>query len=192
MNDSEKKAGYGVEGVEFSQNELNAHNERIDAKQEKEAKEQSREGQQEREASARHEIEQVTDEKERVGEKAEAAVERSSVERPANTKAARKKAYDSIVKQTQSELHPASRAFSKVIHNPVIEKTSEIAGSTIARPNAILSGAIFAFLITLSIYVVARANGYPLSGFETIAGFIAGWIIGILYDFFKVMITGKK
>jgi hypothetical protein len=97
-----------------------------------------------------------------------------------------------IQRLSLAELPLASRAFSKVIHNPAIEKTSEVVGSTIARPNAILSGALFAFLITLLIYVVARANGYPLSGSETIAGFILGWVIGMLYDFFRVMITGKK
>lgn len=188
MNDNEKKANYGTERIEFSQQELDAHNERVQSNHENESRERNPEGQQEREASARHEIEQVANEKERTDDKKVEVV----AERPANTKTARKKAYNSIIKQTQSELSPASRTFSKIIHNPAIEKASEIAGSTVARPNAILSGAIFAFLITLGIYVIARANGYPLSGSETIAGFIAGWMLGILYDFFKVMITGKK
>jgi hypothetical protein len=42
------------------------------------------------------------------------------------------------------------------------------------------------------VYVVSKYYGYALSGFETIGAFIAGWVLGILYDFFKVMITGKK
>jgi hypothetical protein len=40
--------------------------------------------------------------------------------------------------------------------------------------------------------LVAKHYGYRLSGFEAIGAFIAGWLVGILYDFFKVMITGKK
>lgn len=88
---------------------------------------------------------------------------------------------------------PASqRAFSKFIHNPAVEKTSEAVGNTVARPNAILAGAVVAFFLVLLVYVVAKFYGYRLSGFETIGAFIIGWIIGILYDFFRVMITGKK
>ena len=84
------------------------------------------------------------------------------------------------------------RALSKVIHAPGIEKASETIGSTVARPNAILAGSVVAFVLVLGVYIIAKTLGYPLSGFETIAAFVVGWIIGTLYDFFKVMITGKK
>ncbi len=79
-----------------------------------------------------------------------------------------------------------------MIHNPVVEKTSEVVGATVARPNAILAGALVAFFAVLAVYLTAKHFGYVLSGFETIGAFIVGWVIGILYDFFKVMITGKK
>lgn len=100
--------------------------------------------------------------------------------------------YKKHMKQLQSELPPVQRAFSKVIHNPVVEKTSEVIGSTVARPNAILAGAVTAFILVLGVYLIAKHYGYVLSGFETIGAFIVGWIIGTLYDLFKVMITGKK
>ena len=100
--------------------------------------------------------------------------------------------YNKHMKQMQAELPPAERAFSKVIHTPVIEKSSEFIGGTIARPNAILSGAVVAFFLVLAVYIVAKNLGYPLSGFETIGAFIIGWVIGVLYDYFKVLITGRK
>ncbi|HEY8886369.1 MAG TPA: hypothetical protein VIM31_02600 [Candidatus Microsaccharimonas sp.] len=100
--------------------------------------------------------------------------------------------YKKHMKQVQAELPPAQRAFSKVIHAPIVEKTSEFVGATVARPNAILSGAIVAFILVLAVYVVAKNLGYVLSGFETIGAFIIGWVIGILYDYFKVLVTGKK
>lgn len=108
------------------------------------------------------------------------------------SKREREASYKHHMKQLQSELTPAQRVFSKFIHNPVVEKTSEVVGSTIARPNAILAGAVVAFVLVLAVYVVSKFYGYTLSGFETIGAFIVGWILGILYDFFKVMITGKK
>lgn len=96
------------------------------------------------------------------------------------------------MQQVQSEMPAPQRAFSKFIHSKPIEKTSEFVGATVARPNAILSGAIVAFILVLAVYLIAKSLGYVLSGFETIAAFIVGWILGILYDFFRVMITGKK
>jgi len=92
----------------------------------------------------------------------------------------------------QSEMPVPQRAFSKLIHSPVVEKTSEFVGATVARPNAVLSGAVVAFFLVLAVYLVAKNLGYVLSGFETIAAFIIGWVIGILYDYFRVLITGKK
>lgn len=92
----------------------------------------------------------------------------------------------------QQELPVSNRIFSKIIHNKVIEKTSDILGNTIARPNSVLAGAIVAFILTLLTYTVAKTIGYRLSGFETIGAFIIGWIIGVLYDYFRVLFTGKK
>lgn len=100
--------------------------------------------------------------------------------------------YKKTMSHVQKELTPGSRTFSKIIHNNVIEKTSEIVGGTIARPNAILSGAFCAFALTLIIYVVAKTTGYPLSGSETIITFIVGWVFGFVFDYLRIIITGKK
>jgi hypothetical protein len=94
--------------------------------------------------------------------------------------------------RVQAEMSPPARVFSKFIHSKPVEKTSEFVGATIARPNAILSGAIVAFVLVLAVYLLAKQLGYVLSGFETIGAFIVGWIIGVLYDYFRAMITGKK
>ena len=107
-------------------------------------------------------------------------------------KAKQKSSFNTTMKETQSHMSPASRSFSKLIHNKSIEKTSEVVGSTVARPNAILAGSIAAFVLSLVIYLVANHNGYPLSGSETIATFALGWVIGLLFDYVRVMITGKK
>jgi len=108
------------------------------------------------------------------------------------SKKEQKVSYDHHMKKLQEELPPVQRGFSKVIHNAAVEKTSEVVGSTVARPNAILAGAVVAFFAVLVVYLVAKHYGYVLSGFETIGAFIVGWVLGVLYDFFRVMITGKK
>lgn len=94
--------------------------------------------------------------------------------------------------EVQSQMSSPSRAFSKIIHNPVVERTSDFVGGTLARPNAVLTGAIFAFLFTLGVYLIARSYGYSLSGSETIASFALGWIIGIAFDYVRLLILGKK
>jgi len=133
------------------------------------------------------------------------SVERSAVEkakkpstaapakrRGAISKKERSASFKKHMQHVQAEMPAPQRAFSKVIHNKAIEKTSEVVGSTVARPNAILSGAVVAFFAVLIVYLVAKNLGYVLSGFETIGAFAVGWIIGVLYDYFRVMITGKK
>lgn len=140
--------------------------------------------------SARHEIEKVAHEKERAKHETK---EKSPAERrgPAS-KQERKASYDRTMREVRSQMSGPSRAFSSVIHNPVVEKVSDAVGNTVARPNAILSGAGFAFVFTTAIYLVARHYGYPLSGAESIASFAAGWIVGLVFDYFRLLILGKK
>lgn len=96
------------------------------------------------------------------------------------------------MRDVQAVQGPINRTFSKIIHNKVVEKTSEAVGSTVARPDAILSGAVFAFILSLIVYVIAKNIGYQLSGFETIGSFVVGWLVGLIYDYLKIVITGKK
>lgn len=107
-------------------------------------------------------------------------------------KQAKKEAFKRNMQTIQADMPSVQRNFSKFIHNPVIEKSSEVIGSTVARPNAILAGAVVAFLAVLIVYLTAKHFGYVLSGFETIGAFIVGWVLGATFDFFRVMITGKK
>lgn len=121
--------------------------------------------------------------------------EQSSVERQPDRpigKAERDASFIATMQEVRTHMSGPSRTFSKVIHNKTVEKISDVAGNTIARPNAILSGAILAFALTLGVYLVAKNMGYTLSGFETIGAFALGWALGLAYDFLKVMITGRK
>jgi hypothetical protein len=116
---------------------------------------------------------------------------RSPAVRRGSIKQERDASYKRTIAQVQAELSGPSRTFSKIIHNKTVEKASEAVGATVARPNAILAGSIAAFVFTLALYLLAKHFGYQLSGFETIGAFILGWVIGQLFDFFRVMITGK-
>lgn len=167
------------------------HQERLHEELAERAKEQSPERQ---EQNAHHEALELakSSEKERRAASQERQPSPAARRTGPISKAEREKSFRTTMNEVQSQMSAPSKTFSKVIHNPVVERTSELAGTTVARPNALLSGAIAAFILTLAVYLVARSIGYPLSGFESIGAFILGWILGIAYDFLKAMITGKR
>ena len=104
----------------------------------------------------------------------------------------REASFDQTMEHTRSELPRALRPFSRFIHNPTIERLSELLGRTIFRPNAILAGGITAFVVVLALYFYAKYAGFALQGSETIIAFGAGWVLGMLFDLFKGMLTGKR
>lgn len=108
------------------------------------------------------------------------------------TKRQRKDSYSSTMRQIRSEMSAPARTFSKVIHNPTVEKVSDVVGGTAARPNAVLAGSIAATFMTLFVFMVAKQYGYRLSGFETIATFLLGWSIGLIYDYARLMLVGRR
>lgn len=108
------------------------------------------------------------------------------------TKREKDASFNNTMNEIRTHMSAPSRMFSHIIHNKVVEKVSDIAGATIARPNAILFGSIFAFILTLAVYLVANHNGYALSGSETIASFALGWVIGLLIDYIRVLVFGKS
>ena len=107
------------------------------------------------------------------------------------TKADRTDSYRKTMKKMQSELSPASRTFSKVIHNPAVEKASEAIGGTVARPNLIIAGALGA-ISSVVVYFIARHYGYVLSGSETIILFGCGWVIGAIIEYARVGFLNKR
>src|SRR3990167_5984696 len=101
-------------------------------------------------------------------------------------------AFNKQMESVQHEMSSHERQFSKFIHNKPVEKTSDTLAATIARPNALLAGSICAFVLVTILYFIAKQYGYRLSGFETIAAFAFGWVLGIIYDYLHTLISGKR
>lgn len=117
-----------------------------------------------------------------------------SIERrkAAPSKKQREQTFKAKMRDIQSDMDPTSRAVSKLIHIKAVEKASDAIGATLARPNAMLSGSIAAFIGVTVLYFTAKHFGFRLSGFETIAAFALGWVIGIMYDYVVIMVRGRK
>lgn len=92
----------------------------------------------------------------------------------------------------RKDMTPASRTLSKVIHNPTVDKISNVVGNTVARPNLILAGALGTLVVCTVIYLVAKFYGYKLSGSEAIVTFALGWMVGAIVEFARVGMSSKQ
>jgi len=99
--------------------------------------------------------------------------------------------YRQTMASMQRRLSPASRRFSKVIHNKGVEGTSEVLEKTIMRPSVTLGATWMALIVGLIFYMTARYYGYRLSGFEMIGAMIVGGILGIVLEW-VIRLTRKR
>ena len=127
------------------------------------------------------------------GREAEKVIESPAQKRHGSpSKRQRSMAFKETMKEVRQEMNLASRITSGIIHNRAVETTSDFIASTIARPNALLSGSVAAFLSVTLLYFFAKNYGYQLSGFETIGAFALGWLLGILYDYISIGLRNKR
>ncbi len=183
----DKSAEYSAEQVEQLSDAASEQVERLEKKLDNAAERAPTEDTEKLKENA----EKIAEKQEKRSEKKASPAEKRK-DTPLPNKKAKKAAFNATMKEARGHMSTPSRTFSKFIHAAPIEKTSEFVGATVARPNALLAGSVSAFALTLLVYVVARYYGYPLTGSESIAAFILGWLLGILFDYFRVMITGKK
>ncbi len=130
--------------------------------------------------------------KETSGESKQGGEPSAPATKKAPSKQTKQREYQKTMASVQTKLTPTARTFSKVIHTPAVEKTSEVVGSTVARPNMILMGSLFAFVAVLGVYLLAKHNGFRLTGFETIGAFVAGWLVGAAFDILRVAFAGRR
>ncbi len=88
-------------------------------------------------------------------------------------------AYNRTMVRVQKHLSLPSRTFSKVIHSQLLDKPSELASKTVARPSGMLGGTFFAMLGTLGLFWLTRKYGYEYNYLMAIVLFIGGAIIGL-------------
>lgn len=91
-------------------------------------------------------------------------------------------AFSRSMVRTRKKLSAPSRAFSKVIHNPVIDKSSEAVGKTVARPSSMLAGAFVTFIGTSALLWATRYYGYEYNYLVFILLFVFGAVVGIAIE----------
>lgn len=91
-------------------------------------------------------------------------------------------AYHRTLLRVQKKLSAPSRRLSTVVHSKALDKPSEFASKTIARPSSMLGGAFFAMLGTLGLFWLTRTYGYEYNYLLAIVLFLAGAIIGLAVE----------
>ena len=89
-------------------------------------------------------------------------------------------AFTRALTRARKKLSAPNRAFSKVAHNPAVDRTSEFVGKTIARPTSMLWGAIFAFVGTSALLWITRHYGYEYNYLAAILLFFGGAAVGLI------------
>lgn len=101
------------------------------------------------------------------------------------TKAEKTRTYKSTMGRVQNQLSTPSKTFSKIIHNPAVEKTSETLSTTVARPSGILGAGVVGFIVFSVVLYFANRNGFeiPSNSALFVIILIGGWTTGILIEF---------
>jgi hypothetical protein len=101
-------------------------------------------------------------------------------------------AYRRTLKRTRSRLPAPMRPFSKLIHQPLIESTSDFGAKTVARPSGILAGGIAAFLGSSLVLWISRHYGYEYNFLLFALLFIGGFFVGLIIEMlFRLMKRSK-
>jgi hypothetical protein len=91
--------------------------------------------------------------------------------------------YKITLKYIRKNLPKRQQAFSKLIHQPMVESVSEIGSKTIARPSGILGGGIIALIISPIILFIAHKIGFEVPNSLIIILFVIGFIFGCFVEF---------
>ena len=141
----------------------------------------------------RKEIDQTANTTEMLASETKATEEPEAANTYWNSQEYRDLAFKQFMGKVRKNLSAPEKVASKVFHQPVIEKASEIGSKTIARPSGVLMGSIFSFVISLGTYVLAKYNSYDMSYSVFIMSFIGGFLLGVLVEFlyrgFKLLLS---
>lgn len=84
--------------------------------------------------------------------------------------------------RVRKHLSKPQQLASKVIHQPVVSKVSEMAEDTVARPSGLLGGGIIALAGSFTLLYMAKHYGFEYNFLAFFLLFTGGFLIGILAE----------
>lgn len=111
---------------------------------------------------------------------------------PATHKQLKNVAYARTLAKVQEQLPTASRAFSKVVHQPLVEKLSNVGAQTVARPSGILFGGFVALIGSGVVLYLSRKYGFQYNYTLFLALFVGGYFSGLFIELIAKLFRGKR
>ncbi|MEO5627303.1 MAG: hypothetical protein ABIQ89_00210 [Candidatus Saccharimonadales bacterium] len=94
--------------------------------------------------------------------------------------------------RVRKHLSTPNRAFSKVIHQPVVDAASRVGEKTVARPSGLLMGSIFAFLGSCFFLWMSKHYGFRYNYLVFFLLFVGGFGLGIVVEMLAYIVRRKK
>lgn len=79
-------------------------------------------------------------------------------------------------------LSAPQRQLSKVIHQPVVRKVSEVSSKTVSRPSGLLGGSLLAFIGSSGYLYLAKHQGFRYNYGFFLALFFGGFLVGLTLE----------
>lgn len=100
--------------------------------------------------------------------------------------------YTHTLSSIRNRLKGPEKSFSKAIHQPAIERASEMLENTVARPSGLLFGGLFSFIGSLASYILARRLGGELKLSVFVVFFVGGFFIGLIVELIWRYYSNKR
>jgi hypothetical protein len=181
-NSSEK----GVESIDTTE-ELKRSRERL---KNAESQENHSNGHEEQltQLSQKAEKEAVSGKDVSMGETKEGSVQSA----PGTQKQLKNLAYKRSLERIRSQLPAPQRLFSKISHQPIIDKAGEVGSRTIARPSGILGGGTVTLIGSGFLLYMAKRYGFEYNLTAFILFFIGGFFLGLVIELALRLIRRSK
>lgn len=90
--------------------------------------------------------------------------------------------FQRILTRTRKQLSRPERSLSRLVHQPAVDKVSQVGEKTIARPSGLLTGGLFALVGSSIMLFMAKHYGFRYNLFVFIVLFVAGFFVGLLVE----------
>lgn len=87
-------------------------------------------------------------------------------------------AFDRTIQHVRKRLSPNEKRLSKAIHQPVVERVSEITAKTVARPSGIMTGSACALIGSIILLWASRHYGFSYNYLIALLLLVSGYVLG--------------